>query len=261
MPISSEAAKAERSETRGLPHRVEADPKRPAPTKMWGEDIVRSSRKRLAALRVLGRNWTVSASGCWEWNLGKSHGYGQVRVSEIWGSTPVYAHRLAYVLRYGAIPEGLVVCHECDNPCCVNPDHLFLGTQADNVADMVSKGRHCPGEANGMVKITDTEVKAIKAMRQAGMTGRAIAKLFGVSEGHISTILKGKKRSTTGGELMPQHGASKHRDEDIIAAVDMRNNGVSIREICERFGWSDGQARQVLYSERTKKLLAKRGEG
>jgi len=261
MPISSEAAKAERSETRGLPYRVQADPKRPAPTEMWGDDIVRSRRKRRAVMRALSENWEVSANGCWEWNLGKSHGYGQIRVHEIWGDTPIYAHRASYLIHKGPIPTGMVVRHRCDNPSCLNPEHLLLGSQADNIADMVARGRQCLGEANGMSKLTDKEVKAIRSMKDAGMTGRAIAALFKISEGHVSTILKGKKRGTAGGPLSGVHGGTKYPEALVFEAIELRNSGVPMKELMERYGLTDSQIRQVLYSERTKQLLAKRGNG
>lgn len=81
----------------------------------------------------------VDKSGeCWEWLGGKDRdGYGRIVINgKWWGS-----HRLSYTLVKGEIPKGLVICHSCDNPGCVNPSHLFVGTQTDNVKDMDSKGR------------------------------------------------------------------------------------------------------------------------
>lgn len=84
---------------------------------------------------------------CWEWTASKTqHGYGQIMVT----ASPrkiTRAHRAAWVLTCGPVPDGMVVCHRCDNPGCCNPAHLFVGTQLDNIADMVAKGRNVvPGK-------------------------------------------------------------------------------------------------------------------
>lgn len=109
---------------------------------------------------------------------------------------------------HGEIPEGLLVCHKCDNPSCVNPDHLFLGTAADNTRDMIQKGRikargkghgkkrdtwpGTRGEYNGNSKLTEEQVLSIKHKIKQGEPGRTIAKEYGVSQTLISAINTGK---------------------------------------------------------------------
>lgn len=123
-------------------------------------------------------------TSCWFYMGTKDqNGYGHVSVTGTGNS--VYAHRLGYLLRHRLIPAGLFVLHRCDNPSCVNPDHLFVGTQADNMADKVSKGRSALGETNGRAKLTDTQAYEIK---HSQARGKDLAKQYGVSPSRISAI-------------------------------------------------------------------------
>lgn len=110
------------------------------------------------------------SSGCWIWQLHKDrHGYGKT-TKRLWGEHT--AHRSAYAMFKGQIPDGMVVMHSCDNPSCVNPDHLSVGTIQDNVTDMIIKGRYrCPsivGENNPRAKVTEDQVKQIRARAESG---------------------------------------------------------------------------------------------
>lgn len=137
-----------------------------------------------------------SVSDCWYWNGARHHlGYG---LFASMGESK--AHRVAWRLFNGDIPDGMNVLHRCDIRCCVNPEHLFLGTQADNVADMVQKGRQRtvpqPGEKNAMARLTAEQVKEMRRLyAQGGMTQKAIGKLFGVSPMTASRAIRGESWS------------------------------------------------------------------
>ena len=130
-------------------------------------------------------------SGCWLWTGGiRAGGYGNMYIDY---RSPIYqlAPRVAWRLYRGEIPEGLRVLHRCDVQSCVNPDHLFLGTQADNVKDMEAKGRRrsARGEAKGSAKLTAEEVRQI---REAIGTLKAIAKKFGLGQSIVGYIRANK---------------------------------------------------------------------
>lgn len=129
-------------------------------------------------------------SGCWNWMAYKMpFGHGTFKID----GRMQLAHRVAYQMYVGEIPEGICVCHHCDNPCCVNPNHLFLGTQADNVQDCENKGRDVhrgsPGEKHGMAKLTEEQVRPIRKMWADGARNVDLAKRFGVSCATISRIV------------------------------------------------------------------------
>lgn len=127
---------------------------------------------------------------CWEWNaFRKPEGYGQLSLR---GDRTVLAHRVAWDLTHGPIPEGLFVCHHCDNPPCVNPAHLFLGTNAENVRDSTGKGRHSRGAKNGRSKLTRDSVLEARARYAAGETQPALAAEFGVTSSVLSKAVRGK---------------------------------------------------------------------
>lgn len=138
-----------------------------------------------------------SGKECWEWTASKfRRGYGQLSH----GQKNLKAHRVSYVLHFGNIPDGKLVCHRCDNPSCVNPEHLFLGSQFDNVKDQIAKGRRhdVRGEKNGMAKLTEKEVNKIRKEYKLGKVSQYfLAAKFGVSQGHISEIINNVKRAIT----------------------------------------------------------------
>ncbi len=150
-----------------------------------------------AAINTPEEFWTFVESsnpnGCWAWQRGKTTaGYG---VFYMCGKEHHYAHIFAYEQTSGLpVPKkmGLEVCHTCDNPICCNPAHLFLGTHADNMRDMVAKGRKrvCSGERNPSAKLTELAVLSILQMHASGEYKQSeLALKFGVSQFVISKIV------------------------------------------------------------------------
>lgn len=163
--------------------------------------------------------YTDKSGDCWLWTgslRGRpSHLYGYIRVA----NRSIMAHRISYELAFGPIPDGLSVCHHCDNPRCVRPNHLFLGTIADNNRDRAAKGRSATGERNGSIthavkrvanlrayfaahphhnrnegrrKLTDGDREAVRSIyRAGGISQREIAQVYGVSQQLISNVCKG----------------------------------------------------------------------
>ena len=132
------------------------------------------------------------ARGCIEWQKSRRRfGYGQQWDSE--ARKVVLAHRKAWRDVHGPIPDGLCVLHKCDNPPCVNVDHLYLGTYKDNSRDKKERGREpdVVGEKNPNCKLTDKQVGMMKRLRSRGWIQVRLARRFGVTQAHVSKILRG----------------------------------------------------------------------
>lgn len=152
----------------------------------WHETRGRMTVKRIPVRERFFGKVRKDDSGCHEWTGWIApNGYGQVSRD----CKPAYSHRVAWELANGPIPAGLYVLHKCDNRKCVNPDHLFLGTLQDNVADMVRKGRHASGNKNGRRKLSSDQIDAI---RRSDDVQTKIAARFGVSQANVSTIKAGR---------------------------------------------------------------------
>jgi hypothetical protein len=145
---------------------------------------------------------------CWLWT-GRvdKDGYGSIGIGSTRDKTKkcVRAHRFSYELHNGSIPDGLLVLHECDVPACVRPDHLFIGTQLDNIHDCIAKGRRCShiedhwarkdssrisGENHYGAKLTEESVRQMRAMYADGLTHEAIAKHFGATRRNVCDIVR-----------------------------------------------------------------------
>ncbi len=139
--------------------------------------------------------WThveKTESGCWMWTgCTFSNGYGRVRLKR---NRTVVAHRLSWELTNGPIPEGMFACHKCDVRACVNPNHIFLGTDADNVRDCIEKCRRADlsGSKHPMAKLSEADIQIIRERRKAGEQLKQIAPDFGVTKQMICCITTGK---------------------------------------------------------------------
>ena len=128
---------------------------------------------------------------CWLWRGAMSKEYGIIRLDAEDGGKVVKAHRASWILYRGPIPDGFNVLHSCDNGRCVKPDHLFLGTQADNVHDAERKGRMAHGKNNSATKLTVREVIAIREMLKVSSL-RATARQYSVHYATITAIRDGR---------------------------------------------------------------------
>jgi predicted XRE-type DNA-binding protein len=156
-------------------------------------------KKRPLSERFWEKVATREDDACWNWTAFRNpKGYGLAHVAV--GRSMVHAHRVAWELVNGPVQHGLVVCHRCDNPTCCNPSHLFLGSQADNVHDMVSKCRQRsgarPGRQTSASKLTADMVEQIRARGQDGQRQREIAARFGVSQTTVSDVLRRRTWNT-----------------------------------------------------------------
>lgn len=161
----------------------------------------RTSRRGFTHAPLYVRFWRHverSEHGCWTWTATRARfGYGQI-ASGGRGGHMLRAHRVSWELHNGPIPDGLWVLHKCDNPACVRPDHLFLGTHADNMRDCIAKGRHRGathretylGERNGRSKLTADQVRELRLRRNDGESMRALARRFGVSKPSVQAIVR-----------------------------------------------------------------------
>ncbi len=156
-------------------------------------------KKERLTTKAKARFWSKvnKTSGCWNWRASRdSHGYGRFSLNGR-GAGPVAAHRVSWVLEHGEI-DGAEVCHSCDNPACVNPNHLFIGTHSENMKDAQAKGRMKikskgkPGSRHSLAKLTEMQVLEMRKMKAAGVKNRRIAEFFGVCYSAAQKITTGK---------------------------------------------------------------------
>jgi len=203
------------------------------------------------------------ANDCWPWKgFIARNGYGYVSFHR----KDMLGHRVSYIVNRGPIPEGMHVCHRCDNPACVNPNHLFLGTHQDNMDDKVRKGRQPRGERNGGVKLSDAQVARIKVeLAERTESNNKIARRYGVGRKAIDFIESGRNWAHIPGppptrknpRNLPtgsKHHNAKLSDADVIEIRRLLAEGTQTqRAIALHYGVSEtlisaiklGRARQL----------------
>lgn len=155
-------------------------------------------------------------SSCWLWTGSVDKG-GYGRIWSIQSNTRLRTHRYSWELHNGPIPEGAQVLHNCpdgDNPACVNPNHLFLGSNNDNVADMMKKGRH----GSGAIPLTKEQVAAVRQLRSTGMTSKQISERLSIREWHARKYMAD----------VPRYGA-----DFLQRGIALRKARMTMREVAE----------------------------
>lgn len=154
----------------------------------------KNSKEHLA-MRLANGCAMNDVTGCWEWQRHRNnHGYGKLTIN----GRGCYAHRLSYQLVKGDLPQGMEVLHSCDNPACINPEHLSAGTHSQNMKDCTFKGRakmptvSVRGERNGAAKLREVDIRSIRRLLDKGWRQSDIAVRFGISQSQVSQIKRGK---------------------------------------------------------------------
>lgn len=152
---------------------------------MW---LSESREQYLSVLSLKYNKFVIKTEGCWDWSSAKNDaGYGYMRHR----NQIIKAHRASYMIHKGEIPEGSFVLHSCDHPSCTNPDHLFVGTNTDNMRDMTQKGRNKP-----RATLTKEQVEDIRKLINLGVPSARIGRDFGVSDVAIHYIKHNKTWKT-----------------------------------------------------------------
>lgn len=140
--------------------------------------------------RIEARSTAVPECGCWIW-MGATYGSGYGAISL--NGRQQGAHRAMWEAVHGPLASGALVCHRCDVPLCVNPAHLFAGSDAENAADRNAKGRQMRGRKHWCAKLTEADVRSVRDLIRSGVTQQSVADCFGVRQSQISRIALGHR--------------------------------------------------------------------
>ncbi len=156
-----------------------------------------------AKVQTNGPVLRADLGACWIWTASTIRGYGQFHLPRSSDQRHiVFAHRFAWELEHGPIPDNLSVLHQCDNPLCVRTDHLFLGTQPDNLADARTKGRLIDGQH--LIKVSDADVAYIRAHYRPRENSHELAARFGITRQHVARLARvGRTRKPPVFERVP----------------------------------------------------------
>lgn len=201
-----------------------------------------------AAVRLWARVAKQDGDGCWEWTGGgNDRGYGTLYDGE--AGSLVYAHRLSWEIANREPAGERVVCHRCDNPPCVRPDHLFIGDTQANTADMVAKRRHAFGERNVHAKLTGSAAREIRDRHAAGEGVATLAAAYGISRSIITAIINWRIWRLAGGAPRPnvERIGMKVTIDQAAEIRRLRQSGMQLRPIAERFGISVPNVHRIVH--------------
>lgn len=204
--------------------------------------------------RVSQRFWAKvhKTDECWFWTgYIRDDGYGNFPLRK----TVVHrAHRIAYAIGVGPIPAGMVVCHRCDTRACVRPDHLFLGTQLDNIADRNAKNRQAKGIAHPAAKLTDDDVVEIRRRYAVGSVSQhELAAEYGINNAGICRIVRRKIWTHVGGDDAG-YGMHLTLNDDTVREIRTRYaaGGITQTQLAIEYGVTNGQISRVVNRKKWK---------